>query len=79
MNVGQLRFEHVGSKAVRELVLKHQPALGLHGHIHESGGVDMLGSTPIFNPGSEYGEGVLRGYVIELSRDGVRKYWRVVV
>jgi Icc-related predicted phosphoesterase len=77
MDVGQPRFAHVGSRAIRELILKYEPALGLHGHIHESSAADKLGNTPIFNPGSEYEEGVLRGYVIEISSDGVEKYWRV--
>lgn len=26
---------------------------------------------------SEYGEGVLRGYIIELTREGIKNYWRV--
>ncbi|MGC8696550.1 MAG: metallophosphoesterase family protein [Conexivisphaera sp.] len=77
MNMGQPKFIHVGSKAVRDLILKYRPALGLHGHIHESSAVDKLGDTLVFNPGSEYEEGILRGYVVELSRDGVGKYWRV--
>ena len=58
-------------------MIKHKPMLGLHGHIHESTGAVSLEGVPIFNPGSEYGEGVLRGFVIELSKDGVDKYWRV--
>jgi Icc-related predicted phosphoesterase len=51
----------VGSTAVRAAIEHHQPLLSLHGHIHESGGTARLGRTVAINPGSEYGEGVLRG------------------
>lgn len=57
----------VGSKAVREAILRYQPMLGLHGHIHESSGIRRLGNTTLVNPGSEYGEGLLRGALIELD------------
>jgi Icc-related predicted phosphoesterase len=59
----------VGSKAVREAILKYQPMLGLHGHIHESAGIKKLGATTIVNPGSEYAEGILRGALVELDPD----------
>jgi Icc-related predicted phosphoesterase len=59
----------VGSTAVREALLKHQPMLGLHGHIHESAGIRKLGATTIVNPGSEYAEGILRGALIDLSAE----------
>jgi Icc-related predicted phosphoesterase len=77
MRTGQPSMIHVGSKSIRESLLKHKPMLGLHGHIHESSGAVNLDGVPIFNPGSEYGEGVLRGFVVELSKEGVEKYWRV--
>ena len=51
----------VGSTAVRDAIMRYQPLLGLHGHIHESRGVRKLGRTTVANPGSEYGEGVLDG------------------
>lgn len=57
----------VGSTAVRDAILRYRPMLGLHGHIHESRGVRTLGSTTIVNPGSEYGEGVLDGVLIDLD------------
>jgi Icc-related predicted phosphoesterase len=74
---GVPQFEHVGSKSVKEALEKYQPMLGLHGHIHEAFGFDQVGKTLILNPGSEYGEGILRGYIIELSPKGVEKYWKV--
>jgi Icc-related predicted phosphoesterase len=74
---GMVQYEHVGSRAVRRVIESYQPVLGLHGHIHESGGVDRLGRTIVLNPGSGYSEGVLRGYIVEVDRGGVRNYWRV--
>lgn len=74
---GQISFKPVGSKAVRDSILKHKPLLGLHGHIHESYGAQKLGSTIILNPGSEYGEGILRGFVIEITDKGLEGYYKV--
>ncbi len=45
------RGEHVGSRVIREYILKNNPVLSLHGHIHEARGRDTLGSTIIINPG----------------------------
>ncbi|NPA23034.1 MAG: metallophosphoesterase [Crenarchaeota archaeon] len=42
---------HVGSKAVRDLVEKYKPVLGLHGHIHEAIGMERLGDALVLNPG----------------------------
>lgn len=61
-----------GSTAVRELIEEYQPALGLHGHIHEGRGVTKLGRTVCVNPGSNYSEGVLNGSLIRLRDGGVR-------
>jgi uncharacterized protein len=74
---GQVNFVHVGSKAVYEALEKYQPMLGLHGHIHESYGTDKVGETPVVNPGSEYGEGILRGYIIEIDDGKVIDHWKV--
>jgi Icc-related predicted phosphoesterase len=62
----------VGSTAVRDAILKHQPLLALHGHIHESRGIQKLGRTCCINPGSVYGEGILQGVIVELADDDVR-------
>jgi Icc-related predicted phosphoesterase len=51
--------------------------LGLHGHIHESYGTDKIGETPVVNPGSEYGEGILRGYIVEIDNGKVINHWKV--
>jgi Icc-related predicted phosphoesterase len=74
---GQVNFVHVGSRAVLEALEEYQPLLGLHGHIHESYGHDKVGETPVVNPGSEYGEGILRGYIIEIEDGTVGKHWKV--
>jgi uncharacterized protein len=57
----------VGSTAVRDAILTHQPLLSVHGHIHESRGVKRMKRTLAINPGSVYGDGVLQGAVIELD------------
>lgn len=72
-----VEYIHVGSKAVREAIKKYQPILGLHGHIHESAGYDFIGKTLVLNPGSEYGEGLLKGYIIDINRQGIEKYWKI--
>jgi len=71
---GGFKMVPVGSKAVRSAIEKYQPLLGLHGHIHESRSAQKIGKTMCINPGSEYGEGVLRGVVLELSRKGLDSY-----
>jgi len=63
-----------GSTSVRSAIEKYQPLVGLHGHIHESSGLKEIGRTVCFNPGSEYGEGVLRGFIISLSDKKVASY-----
>jgi Icc-related predicted phosphoesterase len=71
---GGFKMVPVGSKAVRQAIEKYQPLVGLHGHIHESRSAQKIGKTLCINPGSEYGEGVLRGVVLELSRKGLDSY-----
>jgi Icc-related predicted phosphoesterase len=55
-----------GSRAVREAIRTYQPLVGLHGHIHESGGRFRIGRTQTFNPGSEYVQGVLQGVLVSI-------------
>ncbi len=57
----------VGSTATRDAIVKYQPMVGLHGHIHESKGVKKLAGVTIANPGSEYGEGVLDGLLVDVD------------
>ncbi len=63
-----------GSTAVRKIVEKYQPLLLLTGHIHESRGLVKIGRTTVINPGSEYGEGILRGCIITLEPGKVVGY-----
>ena len=67
----------VGSTAVREAIEEHQPALALHGHIHEARGTHRLGKTLCINPGSSYEQGQLLGAVVDV--DGKKKVKRFVL
>jgi len=71
---GQPEMEHVGSVAVMNAIKKHQPLLGLHGHIHESRGSTKIGRTLCLNPGSEYLEGILRGALVSMDEKGVKDF-----
>ncbi|MBD0290750.1 MAG: metallophosphoesterase, partial [Thermoleophilia bacterium] len=71
---GEPRLVPVGSTAVRAFIERHQPLLGLHGHIHESRGATMIGRTLCLNPGSVYGEGVLDGALVDVEGDRVVRH-----
>lgn len=65
----------VGSTAVHEAIMKYQPVLSLHGHIHEGKGTARLGKTLAINAGSLYEQGVLQGAVVNLDRrKGIKSY-----
>jgi hypothetical protein len=64
---GQPVYYGAGSQAVTDALDRYQPTVGLHGHIHESRGHAQFGRTPAYNPGSEYGEGVLRGLIVAIG------------
>lgn len=64
---GQIIFAGAGSQAVRKAIEAYQPMLSLHGHIHESQAVIRMGRTTCINPGSEYGEGILRGCLVTFA------------
>jgi Icc-related predicted phosphoesterase len=68
-------MQPVGSLAVREAIERHQPLMGLHGHVHDSCGRAKIGRTVCFNPGSSYQQGVLQGVLVRVDqRRGVRDY-----
>ena len=67
----------VGSTAVRSAIEQHQPLLGLHGHVHESAGIVHIGRTTVVNPGSEYGEGLLRGVLLTIGAGRLLRYQAV--
>lgn len=60
-----------GSQAVTDALNEYQPTVGLHGHIHESRGTAEFGRTLAVNPGSEYGEGILRGVIVGIRNGEV--------
>lgn len=65
----------VGSTAVRDAIMKYQPLLSLHGHIHEGKGTARLGKTLAINAGSLYEQGVLQGAIVDLdAKKGIRSY-----
>jgi len=70
--LGGLEMISVGSTATRDAIERYRPMLGLHGHIHESKGIKTLAGVTIANPGSEYGEGVLDGVIVDMDEGVVR-------
>jgi uncharacterized protein len=72
--LGGSPFQNVGSTAVRTIIEKYQPLVGIHGHVHECAGKDKIGNTLIFNHGSEYAQGVLRGIILIFNVDKQSKY-----
>ncbi|MEM1515467.1 MAG: hypothetical protein QXL85_04790 [Candidatus Bathyarchaeia archaeon] len=66
----------VSSASVRDIILKYQPLLGLHGRIHESTGEYKIGRTLCLNPGSQYEQGILMGYIIDLDKKGIKRFFR---
>jgi uncharacterized protein len=77
ISAGDVLRGPVGSTAVRQIIEKYQPALSVHGHIHESGGERKIGDTLAINPGSEANHGILRGYLIDIGKKGVELAQRV--
>ncbi len=75
--MGQPIMVSVGSKSVRTYIEKYQPLVGLHGHVHESGGISHIGRTLCLNPGSAYSDGILCGAIIGLKKDGLDTYQMV--
>jgi Icc-related predicted phosphoesterase len=71
---GQPVLYGAGSESVRTAIERYQPMLGLHGHIHESQAAAKLGRTLCLNPGSEYGEGILRGCLLTIADGQVKGY-----
>ncbi|TMD32839.1 MAG: metallophosphoesterase [Chloroflexi bacterium] len=77
VSAGDVLRGPVGSTGVRKAIEAFKPVLGVHGHIHESGGERRIGSTLCVNAGSEANHGVLRGYLIDLTENGVERTLRV--
>ena len=77
VTAGDLMRGPVGSTGVRAAIEQFRPVLGVHGHIHESGGERKIKDTLCVNAGSELSMGVLRGFLVDLSENGVEKSLRV--
>ncbi|MDA4111315.1 MAG: metallophosphoesterase [Thaumarchaeota archaeon] len=71
---GQLQMTSAGSVATRKMLEKYQPLIGMHGHIHESKGTVKIGKTMCFNPGSEYGSGILKGLLTQLEGEKIKSH-----
>jgi Icc-related predicted phosphoesterase len=67
----------IGSTAVRDAIERHQPLVGLHGHVHESPAAQQIGRTQCINPGSEYVDGIVRGVLVTLFGEG-KVQWQMV-
>jgi uncharacterized protein len=77
ISAGDVLRGPVGSQAVRRIIERFEPLLGVHGHIHESGGERKIGRTLCINPGSEANHGILRGYLVDVGPDGIERAMRV--
>ena len=77
ISAGDVLRGPVGSLAVRRIIERFEPLLGVHGHIHESGGERKIGRTLCINPGSEANHGILRGYLVDIGPDGIERAMRV--
>lgn len=64
---------HAGSQLLRDYIEKRTPFLAVTGHIHESAGIDTVGSTTVINPGS-LAEGKYGWVEAEKDSDG---NWKV--
>jgi len=62
---------HAGCQTLMDVIKRHQPLLGLHGHIHEGRAKINIGKTICINPGSVYPEGILQGALITLRHGEV--------
>lgn len=71
---GHMVTNPAGSRAVRSVLEKHQPLIGLFGHIHEGRGFTKIGRTLCINPGSDYEEGILNGCLLSLEKGKIQHF-----
>ncbi len=76
---GHAEMISVGSSAVRTVLEEYEPVAAMHGHIHESPGVDhVIGQhgkkIAVINPGSQYTAGVLQGIIVRFSGGQLHDY-----
>ena len=78
MRAGQPEMIPVGSRAVRRAIEGFQPLVSVHGHIHESRGIQKIGRTLSINPGSEYSSGRIHGTLFDLKRGKIKGHQLVI-
>jgi Icc-related predicted phosphoesterase len=61
---------HIGSKAIRAFIEIAKPMICFSGHIHESVGIDRIGSTRLINPGPPWQAGLAYA---ELAEGEIKK------
>jgi Icc-related predicted phosphoesterase len=71
---------HVGSIAVKDMIMDHQPLLTLHGHVHESARItgswkDQLGKTFIFSAAHDGPELALVRFDPDKPQDAARELY----
>ena len=76
-DAGRCREARRLDRGARRRSRSYQPALSLHGHIHEARGNCRIGRTLCINPGSSYEQGDLLGAVVDL--DGKKKVKRFLL
>jgi Icc-related predicted phosphoesterase len=69
---------HVGSIAVKDMIMDHQPLITLHGHVHESARItgswkDQLGKTLIFSAAHDGPELALVRFDPDKPQDAARE------
>lgn len=74
LDLGKPVMKSAGSTAVRKVIEKYQPLLGLFGHIHEARGITRIGRTLCVNPGSSYQEGILQGFLAKINKEKILNY-----
>jgi Icc-related predicted phosphoesterase len=74
VGAGGVETAPVGSRALHRHIIEHQPVLSLHGHVHEGRGCTRIGCTLCANPGSQYSDGQLMGFVATVSGNKVENW-----
>lgn len=74
---GSQIMTHVGSEAVYDALRQYQPLAGLHGHVHESPGIIKIGTTIAVNPGCEYEQGMMKGFLFDIEDDCIVRHSRI--
>jgi Icc-related predicted phosphoesterase len=81
-SIGFGSFFSIGSKSIKQAIQRYQPLLSLHGHVHQlvtisHSGCIKIGRTHCMNPGSEYYNNLLKGFLIELNNGDITKIQKV--